>query len=496
MRVHGGTGGITAHLEDLERTGALLRTLAAALAASGKQVMSVAVDPALQLTGLVSPLTFGRAEVALGAAAFGPGGLATLATTVEVLGACLGAAAGAYRAADAAVAAGLPTGEVLVGRALAAGVVGPVAPAVVNGAALAVGVITVRLLSGDLNGPGRPLPAGVSRIGGLTLRLLADHARLVEAGLPVLTGLIDGVVAGPAGDPKITAGGFGGYERPSTVADAAARLGQFAGVVGAAAGRGPWLTDSGAARIQLRPQRWSRPAANLEELVGRIPETPTRAPQIHIERVDDSSGAHRWVVSIPGTAAWSPRPGRTPFDLTGDVRLMAGERTAGMTAVVEAMHALGVSKNEPVLLVGHSQGGLIAAALAADPAVRRQFTVTHVLTTGAPIASIRIPDDVQVLSIEHDDDLVPRLDGRANCDRPNWVTVSASAPVETLASANDRSEPLIAHRQELYQQTAARVDRSIDPSITDWRKGVSPFLDRPQVGGAAWNVDVTRAGTS
>jgi pimeloyl-ACP methyl ester carboxylesterase len=165
--------------------------------------------------------------------------------------------------------------------------------------------------------------------------------------------------------------------------------------------------------------------------------------------------------------------------------------------VVEAMRAVGVRQGEPVLLVGHSQGGLIAATVAADPAVRREFAVTQVLTTGAPVASIPIPDDVHVLSIEHSDDLVPRLDGSANRDRPNWVTVSARAPIESLRSAQERSEPLVAHRLELYQRTAARIDSSIDPSIVNWRQGLSPFLYGPRSsGGAAWDVEVSRVGTS
>jgi pimeloyl-ACP methyl ester carboxylesterase len=173
-----------------------------------------------------------------------------------------------------------------------------------------------------------------------------------------------------------------------------------------------------------------------------------------------------------------------------------------MAGVVQAMRALGVRKGEPVLLVGHSQGGLIAAALAADPAVRREFTVSHVLTSGAPVASIPVPAEVQVLSIEHSDDLVPRLDGSPNHDRPNWITVTAPAPTDGLPAA-DRAEPLLAHRAQLYQQTAERVDRSTDPSILFWRSGLAPFVDeahRPAGGnpgsGAGWDVVISRVGTS
>jgi pimeloyl-ACP methyl ester carboxylesterase len=143
-----------------------------------------------------------------------------------------------------------------------------------------------------------------------------------------------------------------------------------------------------------------------------------------------------------------------------------------------------------VLLVGHSQGGLIAAALAADPSVRKEFAIGHVLTSGAPVASMPVPDDVQVLSIEHSDDLVPRLDAAANHDRPNWITVTAPAGAGRPTSA----EPLVAHRLELYRHTAERIDRSADPSIEVWREGLSPFLAGAGRSGIGWDVEVDRMG--
>ena len=166
-----------------------------------------------------------------------------------------------------------------------------------------------------------------------------------------------------------------------------------------------------------------------------------------------------------------------------------------MAGVVAAMRETGVRPGEPVLLVGHSQGGLIAAAVAADPVVRREFSIRQVITSGAPIASVPIPEDVPVLSIEHDDDLVPRLDAAANDDRPNWITVTAPAPVEDLPSA-DRSEPLIAHRLELYQRTAAQIDRSADPSLVRRRAELSSLLGGPERTVSGWDVEISRAVTS
>jgi hypothetical protein len=270
------------------------------------------------------------------------------------------------------------------------------------------------------------------------------------------------------------------------VATGLAAIGQLVG----AAGAQPWFQDSGKAQVRAVSVPWHRPPSGAADLLRRIPETSAERPRIHVERIDGVHG-RRWVVSIPGTANWSPVAGRSPFDLTGNVRLMAAQRCAAMTGVVAAMRELGVQKGEPVLLAGYSQGGIVAAAVAADPSVRREFTVSHVLTSAAPVASVPIPADIQVLSLEHSDDLVPRLDGSPNRDRPNWTTVTAPASTADLPPT-ERNEPFAAHRAEAYQGTADRVDESTHPSIALWRSSIAPFASGSGVG---WDVELSRAGT-
>ncbi len=124
------------------------------------------------------------------------------------------------------------------------------------------------------------------------------------------------------------------------------------------------------------------------------------------------------------------------------------------------------------------------------------------LTSGAPIGGARIPDEVQVLSIEHTDDLVPQLDGAANRDRPNWVTVRTAAPVGDLPESAASRSP---HRADLYRLTAERIDSSTDPSLLHWRAEIAPYLtdsgdsgesgDGPDRERAAWDVEISRAGT-
>jgi pimeloyl-ACP methyl ester carboxylesterase len=197
-------------------------------------------------------------------------------------------------------------------------------------------------------------------------------------------------------------------------------------------------------------------------------------------------GSWRWVVYVAGTSSWFPVPGRSPLDLTGDLHLLSGVRSSGLAGLLAAMRAVGVGPHEPVVLVGHSQGGLIAAATAADPAAWREFSIQRVLTTGAPIASIPVPDDVQALAVEHTDDLVPRLDGATNQDRPNWATVSARSQA---AGSNGFG----AYGLGEYQRTAEQIDRSTDPSVVAWRAGTAPFLAPPA---SSWDVELSRVATS
>ena len=483
LQVRGGVGGVAAQLEGLERAADRLCSAAGELGGHGRALLGVMTDPKLQLTAPLSPMTYARAVAALTAVSLGPSGLMAAAAQAELLGTGTRTVVSAYRAADASAATALRTTVKLSGLAVSASF-GSLAPGALLGSAA---VITVGL-RGD--GPLR-------RLGGPTLRLLL-RTPLTEAAVTVLPGVLAGVSAAvPGAGALISAGIFGESSGPDTMAEIASGMGNLGGLVGIVGAGPPWFQDSARILVRAHPVPVGHPPSGVGDLLLRIPtagqsaDAPTKPPRVHVERLDGPTG-RAWVVSVPGTVNWSPVAGSTPFDLTGDVRLLAGERTAGMAGVVAAMRETGVRRGEPVLLVGHSQGGLIAAALAADPAVRREFSIRRVLTSGAPIASVPIPDDVRVLSIEHTDDLVPQLDGSANRDRENWITVTTAASTVDLSTA-DRAEPLLVHRIELYSRTAERIDRSADLSLRHWRAGLAPFLDEPGRSAVGWDVEISRA---
>jgi hypothetical protein len=109
--------------------------------------------------------------------------------------------------------------------------------------------------------------------------------------------------------------------------------------------------------------------------------------------------------------------------------------------------------------------------MAASPTFTARHRVTHVVTMGSPVSRAALGPSVEVLSLEHHQDAVPRLDGQPNPDRLHWVTVTrdlADDPgARTAAAAHDSGE---------YVETAALADASADPSVARWRESARPFF--------------------
>jgi hypothetical protein len=83
-----------------------------------------------------------------------------------------------------------------------------------------------------------------------------------------------------------------------------------------------------------------------------------------------------------------------------------------VAAALEA--AIGDEPGARVLLVGHAQGGVTAAEIAAAASSER-FTIDQVITAGAPSAQVpRIPDSTTVLALEDRADPVALLGSLIN----------------------------------------------------------------------------------
>ena len=147
---------------------------------------------------------------------------------------------------------------------------------------------------------------------------------------------------------------------------------------------------------------------------------------IAVQRYREADGRDRWLVYIPGTSSHLD----SPIGWFQNIQLMSDkasvrERAASLRLVDQAMQDAGVRPDDPVSLVGHSQGGIVAATMASDLSNRYHFD--HIVTVGSPIAHRQIGSDTWVTSVEMREELVSSLDGADNPSRPNQLTVRGRA---------------------------------------------------------------------
>jgi hypothetical protein len=467
--VRGGPGGTAARLEDLDRAGAHLLLTARAMSGVAARAARVAADPRLVGSAVLSPGTWLDVERRLWAAVGPPSGAVAVAARLVELAVALRGVSSVYRAADTAVVAGLHAVDASVGRAV--------------GTLLGVSVIA-SVLTGPV--PTTVAAGEVAALAGLVdgsalLARLGAHPRAVEHAVDALPGVVGGLTDLDPAVPLLLLPVTGLPTVPLDVPGGARWLARVASA-------GPWLHESAAVAVTTRRPASARAPQGCAELVQGItsldPGRGASEGTVRVTTVNSPGGGRAHVVQIPGTQSWSPRAGGNPFDLTGNVRGMAGEPTAGRQLLAAALREAGVRPGEPVMLVGHSQGGLVAAQAASDPAFRASYQVTHVLAVGAPIGATPVPDEVSVLAVEHDEDLVPRADGTPNPDRPRWLTVSAS-----VTPPGGAPDPAAAHGLAAYSRTATAIDTAPDAGLAAWRAGVGSFLDAPGVTATA--VEVT-----
>lgn len=195
---------------------------------------------------------------------------------------------------------------------------------------------------------------------------------------------------------------------------------------------------------------------------------------VAIETLTAPDGTRRHVVYIPGTQDWGVTD-PNPADAHANLVAVTGGLPDAARTVRDALAAHGVAPDEPVLLAGHSQGGMIAAVGAG--ALADRYRVTHVLTAGSPTGRIVIPPGVAALHLENSRDLVPALDGRGNPDTRDRVTVVHDRRLSTDPDRPDGSLTVgEAHGMPGYAATGREVDAGAGPSAAAWTAGAGGFL--------------------
>ncbi|MCW2766887.1 MAG: hypothetical protein JWO11_2846 [Nocardioides sp.] len=381
-------------------------------------------------SALLSPPTFAEAEAVLLAAAGGPEGVLVESVSWETDAILLRVTVRSFRETDELVHAAFEVLDYAAGRAI-----GATLPATVP---MLLGLGLLGVVDGD------------------DLQQWAiEHPELLQHVVNGGGGLLDGLVDSSA---PLTPGGPFGLATFTPDTESAAGL--------LAALYGP----DGAASVEARdlgvPSSDSQPGS-LADVIGHLgelgalsgPEHPENNGTIEVQTFTDANGEVRHIVYLPGTDDMATLPWTQDADvrdLATNLQLVAGHDNTYQQGILDAMHQAGIGAGDPVLLAGHSQGGMEAAAILSEGS---DFNVTSVVTAGSPTAQVDgFPPGTHVLSLEHEGDVVPLLDGEENPDSVQQVTVHFG----------DGGTDIVDHHSfPHYVAGAAAVDASDDPSIVE-----------------------------
>lgn len=241
------------------------------------------------------------------------------------------------------------------------------------------------------------------------------------------------------------------------------------------------------------------PPHGAEDLVERIDPLYPSAGQnrdvahVAIERIEHGDGSRAWIVEIPGIQSFLPNGGPNPFDLTTVLQMMTGETSDVMIAVTAAMEQAQIFPGEPVMLSGHSLGGIAAMALASNEAFCSHYSVEAVVTAGSPVARFAPIGGPSVLSLENSGDIVWALDGAPNPDRASWITVHQDLRASDLAADRAASTSIVgSHEPTTYARTAGLFDASSTSSARAWRDQNAAFLADGTSTSTRTTYDITR----
>ncbi|MCM3898964.1 lysophospholipase [Schaalia meyeri] len=227
----------------------------------------------------------------------------------------------------------------------------------------------------------------------------------------------------------------------------------------------PPLPDHPEAQIRRvdAPETLSDMCADIDELYW----SRTLGPAVKITRVGEGE-ARRWLMSLVGTESMTFRSTHNPADIEANIRLMLGLEASMSVGVVRALHAAmerdGVPAEDrarqPVFICGHSQGGIVAAALASVPPHEAEVNIVGILSTGGPNRRIRVRPNVVTVAITHDQDVVPSMDGSPDRAPDRRVAVGRSL-------VRPRNRPLYyAHSSSTYTETVRLLERKV--RVTPW----------------------------
>ncbi|MET0930087.1 MAG: hypothetical protein ABWX74_11235 [Aeromicrobium sp.] len=466
LQISGGAGGMTARYEDMLGYASVLDGAGDDLRDKSGDLGQLLVDGDILQAAVLCPVEVAGVEASIAAAATGPAGALWTSGELEVTARFLRTSVDVMQETDELLAhaqeLAFTAGGFLLGAATPAAVLALLGAAASNPALAAYLVAHKDELLAELQTTLYDNPWLLEALTRMAPSLLQGGAFSLAALLP----------GGPLALMLLTDGNWPTGDYASAIA----------GLL-ALANKGGLLQDTGdftvdqvkdsTFPVDITEDNALQTIFEQQDLVGNQPG------QVQVVRVDHGTDPPSWIVQIPGTQDWSPTRTDNPVDLTSNVTMMAmPDQTIIEQQVAEAMRAAGIKDGEGVMLTGHSQGGITAASMATDPAILDEFDIKSVVTGGSPIGRFDIDEDISVMSLEHEQDVVPKLDGTDNPDQPNWTTVTRElSDAEGTNDETGQRGPGEAHAVPNYVGTGADVDGSDDPGIEQWREDQEQFFN-------------------
>lgn len=188
----------------------------------------------------------------------------------------------------------------------------------------------------------------------------------------------------------------------------------------------------------------TRPPHSLRDRIDRIPSGNSH---IRIERFPTEAG-NRFEIYLSGTNFRGDD--LDPWNVASNVDLAVTGASPSLRAVRLAMESAGVTATTPITITGHSQGGLLALAVARSA----DYFVDAVVTVGTPVGVIPDVDGIRTIHIVHPEDPIPALGGLIDTRSSTWIVPASNG--ERLFAA---------HHRDSYSVTAAELDTLNDSRL-------------------------------
>ncbi|MEO7587768.1 MAG: hypothetical protein ABIS84_07030 [Arachnia sp.] len=208
-------------------------------------------------------------------------------------------------------------------------------------------------------------------------------------------------------------------------------------------------------------------------------EDGAERPSVQITRIDNPGQPPRYIVAIPGTTesidtwgGWTGQPGGTDWsaNLKG-VGYGTTSSTQAIAAAIDKVTAQHPGDARPeIVLTGHSQGGIIAANIAANPDFASRYNIGGIMTAGSPIQTVPIPTNIPVVNFNNQYDPVPKSDlggFGGTYKQPNVADVS-------LRNGPGERGLMDWHGQPTYE---TKIHDIMEPGRSDWVKNEAPVHD-------------------